>query len=367
TVIFAERLNGSPESQLQSTGAIPYITVRNLPINTWGGILGYQAGVMNPLASKTQYSPWDVLSQSASIYPNMRYQQQGSQGEYNISGGFNFQNTLYVGFSVGIQDIYYRGENNYFEYYENNSQTLRNMNYIQATKMDGTGVNFKFGVVVRPVSNLRIGVAVHTPTYIGINEEYIEYLSADYSTTGPGKLLDSPFSLNRYNIQTPTRFLTGISYTVPNVGLITFDYERVWYNGMRLKNMDGNNWNYEQAIKEEVKELFKPATNLRVGLELIPMKSLYLRAGYAHYGDCMRLSSAIFTNQTNITSYQNYSGGIGFRIGQFYADLTYIYTDYKYAPFDLFYYEDQDVQIGSGTAHNQAIRHTVSLSAGMKF
>lgn len=31
--------------------------------------------------------------------------------------------------------------------------------------MDGNGVNFKMGVILRPIDNIRLGFAFHTPTY----------------------------------------------------------------------------------------------------------------------------------------------------------------------------------------------------------
>ncbi|MFQ8805763.1 MAG: hypothetical protein ACLR8Y_12550 [Alistipes indistinctus] len=51
-----------------------------------------------------------------------------------------------------------------------------------------------------------------------MEEEYIELLGADYKGTSPQGLIDSPFAINNYNINTPTRLLTGISYTLPKVG-----------------------------------------------------------------------------------------------------------------------------------------------------
>lgn len=151
------------------------------------------------------------------------------------------------------------------------------MNYIRSLHLDGTGVNFKFGAVVRPVENLRIGVAVHTPTLVSINEEYIEWMSADYKNTARGELLDSPRSLNEYDINTPTRLLTGISYTLPGVGLITADYERVWYNRMKLRNMGTENWDFQQTINNEVSSFYQPANNFRVGIEATPAQNFYIR------------------------------------------------------------------------------------------
>lgn len=368
--IFAEQLLGVPESTISQPKLKPF---EDLPTDMWGGILAYQTGILDPVkgSDPQAYSPWNAIAEDAAINPTLRNITKGSIGEYDIAGGFNFGNILYVGFTVGIQDINYNNQNDYSEFYSNNPQPLNGMRYIRSLKMDGTGVNFKFGAVVRPIENLRIGLAVHTPTFIRINEEYIEYMSADYKNQRPGDMLDSRYALNEYNINTPTRLMAGLSYTVPGVGLITADYERVWYNGMRLKNM--NSWNYEESVKTDVEDLYRPANNFRVGIEATPLKNFYLRAGYAHYDNCMRGDYAIFNNQAIIKSYDNFSGGLGFRFQNIYVDVAYIYSKYKYNPYDMFYFAEYDASgnqtylIESGQVSTRQNRNTISLSLGVKF
>ena len=38
--------------------------------------------------------------------------------------------------------------------------------------VDGTGVNFKAGIVYRPTANLRLGAAIHTPTYYSLDRKF---------------------------------------------------------------------------------------------------------------------------------------------------------------------------------------------------
>ena len=42
----------------------------------------------------------------------------------------------------------------------------------QRVKLDGSGVNFKLGVIVRPTPALRLGVAFHTPTFYSLERTY---------------------------------------------------------------------------------------------------------------------------------------------------------------------------------------------------
>ena len=328
--------------------------------------------------NNNQYSPFGpsaqypdrkgALSETATVNPAMRRITTGSIGEYDFSGGFNFNNILYVGLTIGVQDVYLRSENNYTETYNNNEYNLQRMNYVQWQRLSGTGVNFKFGAIVRPVPNLRIGVAVHTPTFISMEEQYNEWMSASYKGFSSSPEQDTPYALNNYNINTPTRLLTGISYTLPKVGLISVDYERVWYNGMRLRNT--GYWNVEEDTKNMIGDMYKAANNFRAGLELTPLQNFYLRAGYASYGDCTKTNVySTSANYPTIKSYQNYSAGLGYRFGHAYLDLTYIYTDYKYLGDDIFYYNEAGMQfpIQSGTIDYQQNRHTVTLTMGVRF
>ena len=215
TEIFAERMNGVPVSIFKTDD--PYQPFRqNLSISQWGGGLAYQTRLLEAINSN-QYSPFGptadypdrqgALSESATMNPAMRRIMTGSVGEYDFSGGFNFKNILYVGFTIGVQNIHMHNENNYTETYNNNAYNLISMNYIQQQRLDGTGVNFKFGAILRPTQNLRIGVAVHTPTFMSLEEEYIEYMGAEYKNVTPGGLVDSPYAINNYPNPTANRYL----------------------------------------------------------------------------------------------------------------------------------------------------------------
>ena len=74
-------------------------------------------------------------------------------------------------------------------------------------------------------------------------------------------------------------------------------------------------------------------------------------------------------NQSSIKSYENISVGLGFRFDNFYVDAAYIHTSYKYAPSQVFYFEDRadDFVIASGEIDTRQDRNTVTLSAGFKF
>ncbi len=369
---FQHRANGHKPGALgESTEANPYIAFNNFPIDMWGTLLAYQTYMVDPIsASPNEMQYTTVLSGNTLVDPSLRLYSRGSVGEYTFSGGFNIRNRLYFGLALGIQDIYYNVRSIYNERTHGDAtEMLRSMEYMRSLKMVGTGVNFKFGITVRPIDNLRIGVAIHTPTYVSMDEEYREEMASDfYNPIPPRKSVryDSPFARGSYKVTTPTRFLAGISYTWPGVGLVTFDYERVWYNAMKL-NMNYSNWDYERQVNGDVRNWYRPVNNFRGGIEATPLPNFYVRAGYAWYDNVQKLESA-YQSYANIKSYQNYTGGLGYRFpGNFSIDVAYIYTDYKYVPFDLYYMETPQGTIDSGVIHPKMNRHTVTLSMAYRF
>ncbi len=398
--LLGERIYGAAPSELGSS-AHPF-DYRS--IYQWGGILGYQSWALEPVpgTNPQQYSPLGPdayspdrvgpLSVNATMNPQSWIQTRGSVGEYAFSGGVNLNNKFYIGLTLGLQDYYYYSENHYQETYNNNDANLNYLGYNRAHRLSGTGFNIKVGVIARPTPNLRIGVAVHTPTWVSMEEEYQEYMAATYNGESYNDVIYTPLAVNRYDITTPTRLMGGISYTFPGIGLITADYERAWYNGMRLKNT-GDMYGVESGFKDDVTNYFRAANNFRAGLELTPTDKFFLRAGYAYYGSCIKEKDyLIYANgnldsdyidvaskHPDVDSYYNISGGLGFRFGSFYTDLTYVYTQYKYLDSPLFYFEDRTdgYIIGSGKnlydnpydadVQYKQKRHTIILSLGVKF
>lgn len=77
--------------------------------------------------------------------------------------------------TIGAYDVNYSKTSTYGEEY--GEYIVENVNYgtpsyemTTENKIDGSGVDFKFGAIVRPFedSPFRIGVAVHTPTFYNL-------------------------------------------------------------------------------------------------------------------------------------------------------------------------------------------------------
>ena len=98
---------------------------------------------------------------------------KGGMNEFDISLGANFSNKFYFGGSIGITSVNYR-EDSYFS--EDNNKLIGNDYDVKYFRLDetlivsGVGMNIKIGAILRPVNWVRIGIALHSGTFLAINE-----------------------------------------------------------------------------------------------------------------------------------------------------------------------------------------------------
>lgn len=340
---------------------------RYLPLDAWGGALGYQTGLIrNAPGSTNRYE--NILGGGTLLNQTLFNSMKGSVGEYSVSAGFNFGNKIYFGATIGLQDVYYENANILYEDVASNqsSEDLYGYSYQKTLIMSGTGINGKFGAVVRPIEALRIGVAVHTPTFVNMEHKYIERIITSFRNKGDNKDYESAPIVNDYDLLSPTRLLAGISYTFP-IGIVSFDYESVWYNGNKIKNFGDRS--FEDATNNFMKDVLKQSNNFRAGVEITPYRGIFLRGGYGYYDKAAK-EDLIATNQADIKSYQTYSGGLGFRFSNISLDLAYVNTQYKYLDYELFPQAIDgtgQVLFESGLVNTKQARHTITATMAVRF
>lgn len=298
---------------------------------------------------------------------------RGSIGQYDFSFGMNLSNQVYLGFGFGVQDIYYKETNSYYEKIRDNDNNtdpwaLDDFEYYKRLKQTGTAWNFKIGAIIRPIEELRIGLAFHTPTYIDMDEDFDQIAYSRTGTVQDGYENESKWMYNYgpYNIKTPMRFLAGISYVFYNTAILSFDYERVWYDQMKIYEDD---WDWENHdTTREVKSLYRPANNFRVGLETQLSPNWFGRLGFAYQQGMYKKRN--MRSDMNMDSYNgektNYSAGFGYRTPQWGIDLAYIYMDTKNGA-DYLYNYDEGPNFNSKAYRTQRQRHNMTLTASWRF
>lgn len=326
--VFSDMLQYSGINRDQITGGFNW---SNFNPRLWGSILGYKAGFTDQIGGKWQPT-W--IGNNVDIGNYTTVVSNGSIGEYDISAGFNLNNKFYIGATFGIQSLYQRKTYYYGEDYvypgngtdPNLDYQLLYSNFNQEVILDGAGVNFKLGMIYRPIQNLRIGFAFHTPTYYWIDRTYQAYTDSGVHVNNPNDpdglkpgpdgnqytnalspVLEDTGGYN-WEFTTPARLMFGISYAFGNRGLISVDYERDWYNGMRMKNNPGGGGN--EIYNDTFRSWYKGANIVRIGAEFKPLPFLAIRGGFGYMGSMLQdeeqVSAAPMTKQMLY-----YSAGLG--------------------------------------------------------
>ena len=384
--MFEQLLSGTPYGGL-STDNVYGVTSQYL----WGAVLAYKNYLIDPDPdSGTSYITTSIAP-DASVSHMSQVDSRGQLGEFNLSGGFNMQNKIYFGFSIGIMELQHSKTVYYGERYTNNGlelnadgnvigigQTLPSdvpllyTDYTPRVSAKGVGINFKAGVVYRPTSSLRLGLAFHTPSAMAVDRKYQAQMFVKgfdvpndkyVESAGRVQYSDELFSYCEY--YTPPRLLLGASYTFGQKAILSLDYEHTWYNGMALDMNEGHV--AKKEYKEALRSNFKGASTLRAGVEVRPISALSLRGGLAYYGSMMRNKNAIFDNPIE-SSTMSASLGLGFNFGRCVLDLAYVFQNTNLSTYDLFYYQNASGSFtsASGELTGRLRRHQAVLTFSVK-
>ena len=310
--------------------------------------LAYATYLINPKGNdSTNYL--SVLPNHGEIQ-KMNINTTGSMGEMVISLGGNFANKLYFGATLGIDFLNYNENSMYSETNDHATYPdFKEFDLNRTLNTTGTGVNLKMGMIYRANNFIRFGLAVHTPTFYSMHDDYSASMTSKFDTA-TYSMQPSTGSFD-YNLTTPLRVIGSIAFIVGQHGVISGDYEFVDYSSAMLSD----NANDFSDVNQTILTKYNGASNIRLGTEW-KFGGISLRAGYALYGSPFS-SNATPPNSANMTT-TNYSIGLGVRDRELSLDFGYVYSISKqyYLPYSL---SDQPVQGSINTFQNNIFVMTI--------
>lgn len=312
---FAGRANGYNYTDLYYTDEYDPFTSTNIP---WDAIMAWNTYLIDTVPGQTS-SYWAALNGDEGVNQQQTLSTKGTMGEFVISLASNFSNKLYLGASIGIQNILYEQVSLYSENAFSTNEPTQNgdrfnsLQYKETLDITGAGFNFKVGAIYRPIPLLRLGVALHTPTYFSLNEAYRTYLNSEMLLGSSA--ITSPRNRYDYGIESPYRVIGSVAFTLEDKGLLSIDVEYLDYSTMRLnEGADGTLFTTQNSY---IKDSFQNTFNLRAGGEFW-IGDFALRAGYALYG-----SPFVSTHVNSNAGISVISGGAGYRFGGLFMDVAY--------------------------------------------
>lgn len=291
----------------------------------WLSVLGYQGYLINPGVDVNNYTTWSSgFGGKINLYNNLF--ERGSINEYGFGWGGNFSNKVFLGANLNISSIDYNLEAIVNENFSDGG----NYRLVSFLSQSGIGVNFKMGAIALLTNSLRVGAALHTPTFYTISEANDFSLQSSESTK---KEIPSVSASQTYSLSSAFQAQGSLAYVFGKKGLISAEYNYANYPGMKFSDTDGNSANY-RLENSGMSEVLRGGHLIKLGGEYKINNRVALRAGYAFatgatnpkYDDGKKLQ--FYTTHTNTEYFdhlntQYYSLGVGYREASWFVDVAY--------------------------------------------
>ncbi|MDF3026213.1 MAG: hypothetical protein K0S23_520 [Fluviicola sp.] len=282
--------------------------------------LAYQTYAIDPDANNNYYPRLN----SGDMLHNRTVLNKGGINEFYFAISANYIDKIYFGASISYNTINFSESLVHKETLtDTTGVSLRSFIYQYDYSTKGGGTNLKLGAIFLPTDFLRLGIALHTPTFYQITDESTANMQALHNdgmrTVDPSFI---PADKYKYRIWTPTKFVGSLGLVFGDNGCINVDLEYLNYGWGRLKTTNDEAYvDYDYAAENKVvKDQLLDALNVRVGGEWAINNTFFVRGGYGYYpkGDTLARSYGKSYSQT-------ISGGLGFRINRVYIDLSVRY------------------------------------------
>ncbi len=266
----------------------------------------------------------------------------GGIDQYDFNVSMNFVDRVYLGVSIGAYDLSYRKYSLYAEESYIDNKTSEYYYDLESNKwIDGAGVDFKLGVIVRPFENspFRFGLAFHSPTYYKLTLGTQASMHSEVGETNPYWVNTADFGVGRmesdFKLQTPWKVNVSLGHTIGSQLALGAEYEYQNNSSIKFKYPDGVSMDNANGL---VSDYAKGVHTLRLGAEYNIIPQFAFRVGYNFstaslkkeaFKDLAINSIETDTDYANSESLNRFTVGMGYRGRSFYADLGYQFNHYK--------------------------------------
>ena len=350
------------------------------------------------------YSQLDALYMDNLLYDNRTkkyynfpatgylYNQEnkGYIGEYDMNLSANINDRVYLGLTMGIHDVHYKGYAEYTEKFVPNANNIPGLTLNDSREITGTGFDVKLGAIVRPMaeSPFRLGAYIHTPVWYDLTTSNYTVLTDGTARPNVGETYD-------FRVNTPWKFGLSAGTTLADRVALGATYEYAAYNAMQTRIKDGGtyDWYYgtyyesshnDRAMNNHTEDALKGQHTLKLGAEARITDHFSLRAGY-NYLSALYKDAAVKDGSLNSpgtyyassTSYVNWKDtnrftfGLGWNVWRFNIDLAYQYTQQNgtFYPF-MDYHDGPGTSVEDNIANPTQVnnkQHQLLLTMGYKF
>ncbi|MBQ6308877.1 MAG: hemin receptor, partial [Prevotella sp.] len=255
---------------------------------------------------------------------------KGYIGEYDFNLSGNINDRVYLGLTLGIEDVNYKNYSEYSEYLVG----AGNVTYADERRIDGSGFNLKLGAIFRPVeaSPFRVGLYVHTPTWYDLTASNYTSMTTPYGSAGSGEDYD-------FKLYSPWKFGISMGHTVGNYLALGARYEFADYAHLDTRYNTGGYYDYwggysetsesDDIMNDHTKQTLKGVSTLKLGVEFKPYPELAVRLGYNYVSPMYKpdgfkdgtwdTDGSYYSSATDYTNWEGtnrITAGLGYTFGK---------------------------------------------------
>jgi hypothetical protein len=265
-----------------------------------------------------------------------RIQTRGGITEIAFGFAANMDDKVYLGGSFGLPIVSYGRESSFTESDAtgNTANKFNSFTYSEDFTSKGIGFNLKLGAIFKPTEYIRLGLAIHTPSWYTLTEKFTSRMKTDLENRFNPPIVDDISSTiftgdapaeYKYTLSTPFKFMVSGSYVLREIedtkkqrGFLTADIEYTNYKWSSFASgeEEGDD-SYYDGVNNDIDDAYKSAFNFRVGGEL-KFHTIMTRLGFAYYG-------SPYADKELEARRMLLSGGLGYRNKGIFIDLTYVH------------------------------------------
>lgn len=394
----------------------------------WLSILGYDGYLFSSYGQNPQTGNPLYVGQFGGNTKGTGYfdvEESGAVDSYNIAFGGNISNVVFWGMDFDIAHLNYVLRPQWTEHLTdaqvgNDAGMIDLMpaswtlsNYYRCT---GTGFNFKLGLIVKPIQELRLGLSFETPTWYSFNESFDASINYLYGGRNQGVVYSNRgyTGVNNVNFRTPWKLNVSAAAVLFNKFILSGEYEWTQYKGMRYSSPsywggwaggdywypdDYYPWDWYSATRaadpfvssspfsdtnDKINSYYCNTNTVRLGAEFRVTNRFSVRAGYSYVSAPVKdeMNSEMIKTAGMVPNYRfdnttNYiTCGLGYKIKAFTLDLAYVYkhmtsTYHAFSPYRPILADDMNADnlgvIQTQTSSLSLNNSQIVLSASFKF
>lgn len=300
----------------------------------WLSALGYLGTLIEPNSAGNGFVPaYNIKGNDKSLNSELYMRENGDISSYDFNMGTTISDIISLGLTVAVTDISYRLSSDYDETFNPSGDNFYLGNIL---KTDGTSWQLKAGLIFKPINELRIGIAYHSPTWYDMTDEY-DGMTNNSWDTNHGNYYTPDYATTDYKLRTPDKWVFSLASVIGQSFILSADYELTNYSKMKLNDPDSDDSYY--LDNGFIKKHFKNASVFRIGAEARVTPQFSLRVGYmwqqSPVKDILKdgsmsgrdiAATAGTIPQYSLAGDANYiTYGLGYRFSpHFYTDVAFI-------------------------------------------